>query len=100
MQGTNHTTGYMVLNLSREGGWAADSINYTRRQRHALQPIRVSSWHTLEGAAAKADASLFLDAASPPQETWAAQIREAGFKAVTYENMTGGVVAIHSGFKL
>jgi ubiquinone/menaquinone biosynthesis C-methylase UbiE len=34
------------------------------------------------------------------QETWADQIRAAGFKAVTYENMTGGVVAIHSGFKL
>ena len=27
-------------------------------------------------------------------------IREAGFKAVTYENLTFGVVAIHSGFKL
>jgi ubiquinone/menaquinone biosynthesis C-methylase UbiE len=34
------------------------------------------------------------------QETWADQIRDAGFKAVTYENLTGGVVAIHSGFKL
>jgi ubiquinone/menaquinone biosynthesis C-methylase UbiE len=34
------------------------------------------------------------------QETWADQIRAAGFKAVTYENLTGGVVAIHSGFKL
>ena len=34
------------------------------------------------------------------QESWADQIRDAGFKAVTYENLTGGVVAIHSGFKL
>lgn len=34
------------------------------------------------------------------QEAWAQQIRDAGFKAVTYENLTGGVVAIHSGFKL
>lgn len=34
------------------------------------------------------------------QESWAEQIRAAGFKAVTYENLTGGIVAIHSGFKL
>lgn len=34
------------------------------------------------------------------QESWADQIRAAGFKAVTYENLTGGIVAIHSGFKL
>lgn len=34
------------------------------------------------------------------QDSWADQIRDAGFKAVTYENLTGGVVAIHSGFKL
>ncbi|KAF6257341.1 putative ubiquinone/menaquinone biosynthesis methyltransferase [Scenedesmus sp. NREL 46B-D3] len=36
----------------------------------------------------------------PDQESWADQIRDAGFKAVTFENLTGGVVAIHSGFKL
>lgn len=34
------------------------------------------------------------------QDSWADQIRGAGFKAVTYQNLTGGVVAIHSGFKL
>lgn len=27
-------------------------------------------------------------------------IEEAGFKLVTYSNLTGGIVAIHSGFKL
>ncbi|GLC61073.1 2-hexaprenyl-6-methoxy-1,4-benzoquinone methyltransferase [Pleodorina starrii] len=36
----------------------------------------------------------------PDQETFARLIEEAGFRAVTYENLTGGVVAIHSGFKL
>lgn len=36
----------------------------------------------------------------PDQESWADQIRDAGFRAVTHENLTGGVVAIHSGFKL
>lgn len=34
------------------------------------------------------------------QEAFAALIRDAGFKAVTYENLTQGVVALHSGFKL
>lgn len=36
----------------------------------------------------------------PDQETWAETIEDAGFKGVDYENLTGGVVAIHSGFKL
>ncbi|KAI8468374.1 MAG: 2-methoxy-6-polyprenyl-1,4-benzoquinol methylase, mitochondrial precursor [Monoraphidium minutum] len=36
----------------------------------------------------------------PDQDAFAALIREAGFRAVTYENMTHGVVALHSGFKL
>ena len=35
-----------------------------------------------------------------PQDTFAQMLRDAGFKAVTYENLTQGVVAIHSGFKL
>jgi 2-methoxy-6-polyprenyl-1,4-benzoquinol methylase len=35
-----------------------------------------------------------------PQDAWAQQIRDAGFKAVAYENLTGGVVAMHSGYKL
>ncbi len=34
------------------------------------------------------------------QETFAGMIEDAGFRAVTYENLTGGIVAIHSGFKL
>lgn len=36
----------------------------------------------------------------PDQESWAQQIEAAGFKGVEYENLTGGVVAIHSGFKV
>ncbi|KAG2445053.1 hypothetical protein HYH02_008921 [Chlamydomonas schloesseri] len=36
----------------------------------------------------------------PDQETFARMIEDAGFRAVTYENMTGGIVALHSGFKL
>ncbi|KXZ41514.1 hypothetical protein GPECTOR_421g282 [Gonium pectorale] len=36
----------------------------------------------------------------PDQETFARMIEDAGFRAVTYENLTAGVVAIHSGFKL
>jgi ubiquinone/menaquinone biosynthesis C-methylase UbiE len=33
------------------------------------------------------------------QETFADMMRAAGFQAVTYDNMTAGVVALHSGFK-
>ena len=36
----------------------------------------------------------------PDQETFAEMIRGAGFRFVDYENMTCGVAAIHSGFKL
>ncbi|KAI4454415.1 methyltransferase [Holotrichia oblita] len=36
----------------------------------------------------------------PNQETFKAMIEDAGFRQVTYENLTMGVVAIHSGFKL
>ncbi|XP_076364389.1 ubiquinone biosynthesis protein COQ3, mitochondrial [Tachypleus tridentatus] len=36
----------------------------------------------------------------PPQETFAEMIEEAGFKAVSYENLLGGIAAVHSAFKL
>ena len=36
----------------------------------------------------------------PNQETYAGMIRDAGFVQVGYKNMTGGIVAIHSGIKL
>lgn len=36
----------------------------------------------------------------PDQETFARMIEEAGFRGVEYENLTAGVVAIHSGFKV
>jgi len=36
----------------------------------------------------------------PDQEEFADMIRESGLKMVTYENLTFGVAAIHSGFKL
>lgn len=36
----------------------------------------------------------------PKQPEFAAMIEEAGFKVVTYQNYTGGIVAVHSGFKL
>jgi len=36
----------------------------------------------------------------PDQETFADMIRTAGFRFVDYENLTFGVAAIHSGFKL
>ncbi|XP_069136001.1 2-methoxy-6-polyprenyl-1,4-benzoquinol methylase, mitochondrial-like [Argopecten irradians] len=36
----------------------------------------------------------------PDQEEFASLIRQCGFKMVTYENLTFGVAAIHSGFKL
>lgn len=35
----------------------------------------------------------------PPQEELAAMMREAGFDRVDYRNLTGGVVAIHSGIR-
>nr|KAG5700370.1 hypothetical protein BaRGS_029622 [Batillaria attramentaria] len=36
----------------------------------------------------------------PDQEEFADMIRSSGFRMVTYENLTFGVAAIHSGFKL
>lgn len=36
----------------------------------------------------------------PSQEAFLAKIRAAGFDNVSYRNMTGGVVALHSGWKL
>ena len=36
----------------------------------------------------------------PPQEELAGMMREAGFERVRYYNLTGGVVALHIGFKL
>jgi ubiquinone/menaquinone biosynthesis C-methylase UbiE len=36
----------------------------------------------------------------PKQTEFAKLIEDAGFKVVTYTNLTGGIVAIHSGFKL
>lgn len=34
------------------------------------------------------------------QEKFAAMISDAGFQKVEYENLVGGVVAIHSGLKI
>ncbi len=36
----------------------------------------------------------------PPQERFAAMIREAGFERVSFRNLTGGVAAIHSGWRI
>ncbi|XP_009345230.2 2-methoxy-6-polyprenyl-1,4-benzoquinol methylase, mitochondrial [Pyrus x bretschneideri] len=36
----------------------------------------------------------------PPQEKFASMIADAGFQQVEYENLVGGVVAIHSGLKV
>lgn len=36
----------------------------------------------------------------PPQEKFAGMIRAAGFERVRYTNLSGGVVAIHSGYKI
>ena len=36
----------------------------------------------------------------PNQHKFRRKIKNAGFKAVTYENLTFGIAAIHSGFKL
>lgn len=36
----------------------------------------------------------------PPQEEFAGMIEDAGFASVTFENLTAGVAAIHSGIKL
>ncbi len=36
----------------------------------------------------------------PNQERFAAMVREAGFARVSYRNLTGGVAAIHSGWKI
>ena len=36
----------------------------------------------------------------PNQENFAAMIRQAGFSRVTFTNYTGGIAALHSGWKL
>ena len=36
----------------------------------------------------------------PNQETFAGMIRQAGFSRVSYRNLSGGVAAIHSGWKI
>ncbi|KAG5878552.1 hypothetical protein JTB14_018874 [Gonioctena quinquepunctata] len=36
----------------------------------------------------------------PTQENFKSMIEEAGFRQVTYENLTLGIVAVHSGFKI
>ena len=36
----------------------------------------------------------------PKQEAFAAMIRHAGFERVSYRNLTGGVAAMHSGWKI
>lgn len=36
----------------------------------------------------------------PKQAEFACMIEEAGFKIVTYTNYTGGIVSVHSGYKI
>jgi demethylmenaquinone methyltransferase/2-methoxy-6-polyprenyl-1,4-benzoquinol methylase len=36
----------------------------------------------------------------PNQARFAAMLRDAGFERVSYRNLSGGIVAIHSGWKL
>lgn len=36
----------------------------------------------------------------PSQETFASMVEDAGLARVNYENLTGGIVAIHSGYKI
>lgn len=44
--------------------------------------------------------SLILDFKFCFQEEFAGMIEDAGFSHVTYENLTFGIAAIHSGFKV
>ncbi len=36
----------------------------------------------------------------PPQEAFASMVREAGFERVSWRNLTGGIAAIHSGWRI
>ena len=36
----------------------------------------------------------------PDQDTFLGMLEDAGLHSVDFENLTGGIVAIHSGFKL
>jgi demethylmenaquinone methyltransferase/2-methoxy-6-polyprenyl-1,4-benzoquinol methylase len=36
----------------------------------------------------------------PPQEELAAQMREAGFARVAWRDLSGGIAAIHSGWRI
>lgn len=42
----------------------------------------------------------FIQLMCLPQETFKEMIEDAGFSCVQYLNLTGGIVAVHSGFKL
>jgi demethylmenaquinone methyltransferase/2-methoxy-6-polyprenyl-1,4-benzoquinol methylase len=35
----------------------------------------------------------------PDQETLKSMMEEVGFEMTSYENLTGGIVALHKGFK-
>ena len=57
------------------------------------------------GAAIAGDAASYRYLAEsirrhPPQEALAAMLREAGFERVSYRNLSGGIVAIHSGWRV
>jgi demethylmenaquinone methyltransferase/2-methoxy-6-polyprenyl-1,4-benzoquinol methylase len=36
----------------------------------------------------------------PKQEPFAEMVRQAGFERVSYRNLTGGIAAMHSGWKI
>ncbi|KAL1116933.1 hypothetical protein AAG570_005402 [Ranatra chinensis] len=86
---------FMCLEFSRVDNralsWAYDQ--YSFQVIPALGHVIAGDWHSYRYLVESIRKF-------PDQETFAGMIRGVGFKGVTYENLTFGVVAIHSGFKV
>jgi demethylmenaquinone methyltransferase/2-methoxy-6-polyprenyl-1,4-benzoquinol methylase len=107
----NCTDKQAVLNEARrmlKPGGRFFCLEFSRVQVAALAPV-YDTWSfqvlpRLGRMVAKDEESYRYLAESirtfPPQEKLAAMMREAGFARVTWENLSGGIAAIHSGWRL
>ncbi len=96
-----------ALRVLRPGG-RFFCLEFSRLAIAALAPaydaysFRVLPWL---GARVAGDAASYRYLAEsirtfPPQETLLAMLRQAGFARAAYRNLSGGLVAIHSGWKI
>jgi len=89
-------------------GGRASILEFSAVQSDLLKPMyELYSFEVLPrlGAAVAGDADSYRYLAEsirkhPDQETLAAMMREAGFERVSCRNLTGGIVAIHAGYRV